>query len=34
MLFAPPKTDFIDVAAVGSIGDVLDVDDPDCGRVV
>jgi hypothetical protein len=34
MMFAPPKTDFIVVPAAGSMGDVLDVDDPECGNVV
>jgi hypothetical protein len=34
MMFAPPKTDFIEVPAVASIGDVLDVDDPDGGKLV
>jgi hypothetical protein len=34
MMFAPPKSDFIDVPAVGSMGDVSDVDDPDRGKVV
>ena len=34
MIFVPPKTDFIEELTAGSMGDVLDVDDPDGGRVV
>jgi hypothetical protein len=34
IIFVPPKTDFTEEPTVGSMGDVLDVDDPDGGRVV
>ena len=34
IIFVPPKTDFIEELTAGSMGDVLDVDDPDGGRVV
>ena len=32
--FGPEKTDFMDEPAVGSTGEVLDVDDPDGGRLL
>ena len=34
MTFGPEKTDFMDEPAVGSMGEVLDVDEPDGGRLL